>query len=167
MSGYDPNYVRYDYAWFTPGWSAQNPTINYGVDGYVEPGMPADVAMVRLYGSFLEMDTGRSLEGVLRLRVDQILVHGPTGQQVLGGDIKPVRFKKGGFNIWLPATDDPQLSPAFVYHARLTVRGRTQEFEFDLPMADQEVNILSKIYPPTFAQTITDDVGATETVGIN
>lgn len=148
MSGYDPNYVRYDYAWFTPGWSAQNPVINYGVDGYAEPGMPEDVTMVRLYGSFLEMDTGRNLEGVLRLRVDKILTHGPTGQQVLGGAIKPVRFKKGGFSIWLPATDDPQLTPSFVYEARLTVRGVVQEFSFALPAATPEVNILTKIPAP-------------------
>jgi hypothetical protein len=146
----DP-YVRYDYAWNTPGFTAQNAesNVNYGVDGYAEPGMPADVTMVRVYGSFLEMDTGRNLEGMLRLRVDKILTHVTTGQQVMGGALKPVRFKKGGFSIYLPATDDPQLTPEFVYKARLTVRGVVQEFEFELPAATPEVNITSLIPAPT------------------
>jgi hypothetical protein len=145
---YDPAYVRYDYAWQTPGFTAQNPTINYGVDGYAEPGMPTDVSMVRLYGSFLEFDTGRPLEGVLRLRVEKILTHVPTGQQVMAGALKPIRFKKGGFSIWLPATDDPQLSPAFEYEAKLTVRGQPQVFTFTLPAATPEVNITTKIPAP-------------------
>lgn len=143
----DP-YVRYDYAWNTPGWSAQAPVINYGVDGYVEPGMPADVTMVNVYGSFLEMDTGRDLSGVLRLRTDKILTHVPSGRQVMGGALKPIRFNHEGFSILLPATDDPQLTPEFTYHARLTVRGVVQEFDFDLPMAELEVNITSKIPDP-------------------
>jgi hypothetical protein len=136
----DP-YVRYDYAWKTPGWSAQNPVVNYGVDGYVEPGMPADVTMVRLYYSALEMDTGRGLEGVFRVRTDKVLTHVTTGQQVIGGALKPIRFKRDGFSIYLPATDDPQLTPAFTYFARLTVRGVTQEFSFQLPAATPEVNL--------------------------
>lgn len=143
----DP-YVRYDYAWKTPGWTTQNPVINYGVDGYVEPGMPADVTMVNVYGSFLEMDTGRDLEGVLRLRTDKVLTHVPSGRQVMGGALKPIRFRHDGFSIWLPATDDPQLTPEFTYFARLTVRGVVQEFEFDLPAAETEVNITTKIPAP-------------------
>jgi hypothetical protein len=144
----DDPYVRYDYAWKTPGWNVQSPTFTYDEDGYVEPGMPSDVTMVNLYGSFMEMDTGRSLEGVLRLRTDKILTHVPTGRQVMGGAFKPIRFKKDGFSIWLPATDDPQLAPAFDYFARLTVRGVVQEFEFTLPMAELEVNITDKIPAP-------------------
>jgi hypothetical protein len=144
----DP-YVRYDYAWKTPGWNAQTPVINYGVDGYVEPGMPADVTMVNLYGSFMEMDTGRDLEGVLRLRTDKILTHVTTQRQVMGGALKPIRFRAHeGFSIFLPATNDPQLTPAFTYHARLTVRGVVQEFDFTLPMAELTVNITSKIPDP-------------------
>lgn len=146
----DPH-VRYDYAWKTPGFTAQNAesNINYGVDGYIEPGMPADVTMVNLYYSALEMDTGRGLEGVLRLRTNKILTHVPTGRQVMGGALKPIRFRKDGFSIWLPATDDPQLTPAFSYFARLTVRGVKQEFEFTLPMAQTEVNFTTKIPAPT------------------
>lgn len=142
----DP-YVRYDYAWKTPGFTAQNPVINYGVDGYVEPGMPPDVTMIKLFGKFMEMDTGRGLEGVLRLRVDETLTHVPTQTMIPAGVIggRPIRFRKGYFETWLPATDDPQLSPTFKYHARLTVRGDTKEFEFTLPAAQPEVNILSKI----------------------
>lgn len=140
----DP-YVRYDYAWRTPGFTAQNVTINYGVDGYVEPGMPADVTMVNLYGSYMEMDTGRDLEGVLRLRTNKVLTHVPSGRQVMGGALKPIRFKREGFSIWLPATNDPQLTPAFTYFARLTVRGVVQEFTFALPLAETLVNITTKI----------------------
>jgi hypothetical protein len=101
--------------------------------------------MVNLYGSFMEFDTGRDLEGVLRLRTDKILTHVPTGRQVMGGALKPIRFRHDGFSIWLPATDDPQLTPTFTYFARLTVRGVKQEFEFTLPMAELEVNITTKI----------------------
>lgn len=139
----DP-YVRYDYAWNTPGFTAQNPVITSpGPDSPTS--LPADISLVRLYGSWLELDTGRPLEGVLRLRVNKILTHVPTGQQVMGGALKPIRFKKDGFSIYLPATDDPQLTPAFLYQARLTVRGQTQEFEFSLPSLTPEVNITTKI----------------------
>jgi hypothetical protein len=61
------------------------------------------------------------------------------------GAFRAIRFRKGGFSVILPATDDPQLTPAFTYHARLTVRGVTQEFEFSLPSATPEVNITTLI----------------------
>lgn len=140
----DP-YVRYDYAWQTPGWSSQNPVINYGVDGYVDPGMPADVSMVRVFGSFMEMDSGRELSGTLRLRVDRNLLHVPTQRQVMKGALKPIRFRRDGFSIFLPATNDPELTPAFKYEAVLTVRGVKQEFEFSLPLENPDVNITSLI----------------------
>jgi hypothetical protein len=155
----DP-YVRYDYALRTPGFTAQNAeyNINYGPDGYVDPGMPADVTMVNLYGSFLEMDTGRDLEGVLRLRTDKILTHVTTGRQVMGGALKPIRFRHDGFSIWLPATDDPQLTPAFTYFAKLTVRGVVQEFEFALPAAEPLVNISDKVNDSLPEQGVEDIV---------
>lgn len=138
-------HARYDYAWKTSGWTVQNPTVPDNVDSYVDPGMPDDVSTVRLYGSFLEMDTGRGVEGVLRLRVDKILTHVPTGRQVMSGPLRPVRFRASGFSIHLPATDDPQLTPEFLYRARLTVRGVSREFEFGLPAENAEVNITSLI----------------------
>lgn len=139
-------YARYDYAWKTPGFTAQgDPIINYGTDGYAEPGMPPDITMVRLYYSALEMDTGRSLEGMLRLRTDKVLTHVPSGRQVMGGALKPIRFRHDGFSILLPATDDPQLTPEFTYHARLTVRGVVQEFTFTLPSSELEVNLTDKL----------------------
>lgn len=135
-------YARYDYAWNTPGFTVQNPTINAAaVVGYGDPGLPADVSLVRLFGSFLELDTGRGLEGMLRIRVDRILTHVPTGRQVLGGAFRPIRFRADGFSIYLPATDDPQLTPAFTYRARLTIRGQARDYEFSLPAAVPEVNI--------------------------
>jgi hypothetical protein len=143
MSGY----ARYDYAWKTPGWTTQDPVIPAQTDGYVDPGMPADVTMVRLYGSFMEMDTGRPLEGVLRLRVNETVTYGPTQSLVPAGAIggRPIRFRDGFFETWLPATDDPQLSPAFEYVARLTVRGDVYDFTFSLPAAEPDVNIVSKM----------------------
>lgn len=148
MSDGDP-YADYDYAWKTPAWTVQNPIIiGDGINGYINPGLPDDVTLVHVFGSFLEMDTGRGLEGVLRVRVDKILTHVTSGQQVLGGLVRVIRFKRGGFSIYLPATDDPQLTPAFTYAAQLTVRGQTQEFEFSLPKDTLEVNILTKIPAP-------------------
>lgn len=139
----DP-YVRYDYAWQTPGWSAQAPVINYGVDGYVDPGLPADISKVRVYGKFMEMDTGRPLEGTLRLRTSKILTHATTKSQVLPHPQR-IRFRRGEFSIYLAATDDPQLTPSFEYEARLTVSGYTQEFTFTLPASVSEVNVLDLI----------------------
>jgi hypothetical protein len=138
-------YLRYDHAWQTPGWNVQSPTYLGPSDGYADPGLPDDVSMVRVFGEFLELDTGRALGGVLRLWVDTILTHVTTNKQVMPGAWRPIRFRAGGFSIHLPATDDPQLTPAFVYHARLTVRGVTQEFDFSLPAATPEVNIQSLI----------------------
>lgn len=128
----DPYYVRYDYAWTTPGWSAQNPVINYGTNGYVDPGLPEDIARVRVQGRFIELSSGRPLEGVLRLRVRSILTHLPTNQQIIPGAFKPIRFKRGYLDVSLPASNDPQLSPSFVYEARLTVGGTVREFTFEL-----------------------------------
>jgi hypothetical protein len=144
--GAEVNEARYDYAWKTPGWTVQNPVVTtFAADGYVDPGLPADVSLVRVYGSFLEMDSGRSLEGTLRIRTPSIITYVPTGQQVLGGALRVIRFNKSGFSRYLPATDDPQLSPAFQYECRLTVRGVSQEFSFSLPAATPEVNITSLI----------------------
>lgn len=141
----DP-YARYDYAWKTPGWSVQNPVIpGDGSDGYADPGLPDDVSKVRVYGEFLEMGTGRRLEGVLRIRVNETLTYVPTNQQVMAGELYRIRFNKNGFSIYLPATDDPQLTPSFEYVAELTVRGQKQVFSFALPAATPEVNITSLI----------------------
>lgn len=142
----DP-YARYDYAWQTPGWSAQDPVVNYNTDGYVEPGMPSDVTVVKVYGSWLEWGTGRPLEGVVQFRLSNIMVHGPSGQQVMPGVIRR-RFRRDGFVVYLPATDDPQLTPSTTrYQCRLTVAGKVQEFEFALPANSptEGVNILNLI----------------------
>ena len=146
----EDQYARYDYAWKTPGWTTQNPVVTYATDGYVDPGMPSDVSLVRVYGSFMEMDTGRGLEGVLRIRVRETLTHVPTGQVVPAGAVKLVRFRRDGFSLYLPATDDPDLTPAFTYEARLTVRGETKEFTFSLPSVPTEVNIM-ELVPSTDA----------------
>jgi hypothetical protein len=139
-------YVRYDYAWKTPGWSVQNPSLpTTDADGYVDPGLPADISLVRVYYSALEFASGRNLSGVLRLRVDKILTHVPTQTQLFAGGIPVTRFRKDGFSIYLPATDDPQLTPSFLYEARLTVHGKTQEFTFALPAATPEVNLTTLI----------------------
>ena len=139
------SYYPYDYAWKTAGWSVQNPGYVAGSNSYIDPGMPDDVTKVRVYGHFMELDSGRDLEGVLNLRVDKILQYVPTGQQVMTGAFRPIRFNREGFSVYLPATDDPQLTPAFQYIARLTVRGIRQEFTFSLPSATPEVNITDLI----------------------
>lgn len=144
----DP-YARYDHAWKTPGWSVQNPSVNYYVDGYVDPGMPEDVGHVQVFGEFLELNSGRTLGGVLRLRVNKILVHVPSGRQVMPGPFRPIRFNRQGFSISLPATDDPELASQdggpWGYEAVLTVGGRRQEFTFALPEVLGEVSILELI----------------------
>lgn len=137
----DPYYVRYDYAWVTPGWNAQNPVINYGVNGYVDPGLPEDVARVRVVGRFIELPNGRPLEGVLRLRVREILRHAATNQEIIPGSFRPIRFRRGYLDVSLPATNDPALSPAFTYEARLTVGGSVREFTFTLDHEEEEVDI--------------------------
>lgn len=137
----DP-YARFDYAWKTAGWTSQNPTFPEGSAGdYYDPGLPEDVSKVRLYGSYRELDTGRALSGVLRLRVDQVLIYTPTGEEVLSGGFRPIRFRRSGFSVYLPATDDPQLTPEFQYEARLTVRGIVRRYKFSLPAATPEVNL--------------------------
>lgn len=142
----DP-YARYDYAWKTPGWTVQDSGWVSGADGYHDPGLPDDVTKVRVYGEFLEWDSGRPLEGVIRVRANKILTYLPENKQVLPG-VKKVRFKQGGFSIMLPATDDPELVPnGFTYQCTLTVRGTTQEFEFTLPSIPTEVNITDLIPP--------------------
>lgn len=132
-------YSSYDYAWDTPGWTVQNPSFPLA-EGYVVPGMP-EVSLVNVVGTFKEFGSGQGLEGVLRLRVPTTLTHGPTGAVIPAGDIRPVRFKHGILSIWLPATDDPDLTPPFEYEARLTVRGQRTEFTFALPALVPEVNI--------------------------
>lgn len=141
----DP-YARYDYAWKTPGWTVQDPSFPPpAADGYLDPGLPADVSLVRVYGSWMEWNTGRGLEGVVRFRVNDVLTHVPSGQEVMPGETR-LRFRKGGFSIYLPATDDPQLTPnGFEYECRLTVRGITRHFTFTLPAGTPEVNITSLI----------------------
>lgn len=147
MSGYAP----YDYAWDTPGWNAQSPTVPATTDGYVDPGMPADVNTVRIFGKFMEHSTGRALEGTFRVRIKEDLLHVPTGSLIPAGDLRRLRFRRGEFNYILPATDDPQLVAAsggnWVYYARLTVRGTTKEFAFSLPSLPDEVNVFDLLPP--------------------
>lgn len=140
-------YARYDYAWKTPGWNAQDPYIpEPSVDGYLDPGLPTDITYIRVWDDFLEWDSGRGLEGVVTFRVKEVLEHTPTGRTVMPGR-RRLRFRKDGFSINLPATDDPQLTPEFQYECRLTVRGVTREFAFSLPAAtpDGEVRLSTLI----------------------
>ena len=136
-------YANYDYAWRTPGWSVQNPVVPSGnTNGYVDPGLPSDIALVRVFGKWLEMGSGRGLEGVLRVRTMSDLIHTTSGSQIPAGEMPPFKFRADeGLNIYLPATDDPQLIPAFKYHAKLTVRGEKHEFEFSLPASLGSVSI--------------------------
>lgn len=134
MSGTE--YVRYDYAWNTPGWSVQNPSFNNENDLYVAPGLPDDVSVIEvLYEPPMEWDSGRPLEGVLRIKCEEILTHTPTKRQVMPG-VDRIRFRTGrGVRLFLPATDDPELVSAepWKYSGVLTIHGIEQHFEFSLP----------------------------------
>lgn len=138
-------YAPYDYAWKDRGWTVQNPEVVYPINTYLDPGLPSDVSLVRVFGHFQELDSGRGLEGVLRLRTTQNLLHVPTGVQFPASDLRPIRFQADGFSIFLAATDDPDLTPTFTYQARLTVLGNHTDFEFALPSTPSSVNILSLI----------------------
>lgn len=148
MSG---QYSSYDYAWKVPGWSVQNPVVpDSGPDGYVDPGMPEDVPRVRITQVFEEMGSGRPLEGVLRVRTRQPLVHEVSGAYYPAGHLLRVRFNRyRPLDVYLPATDSTTLhtrdNAPWKYHALLTVRGEQQEFEFSLPEASPAVNILDLI----------------------
>lgn len=135
-------HARYDYAWRTPGFTVQNPTIIYdNVNGYWSPGLPADVSKVKVFGNFLDLMTGRPLEGHLTVRASTVLHYTPTGAQVMPG-VEKLRFIKGYFEVTLPATDDAQLTPNnFKYWFRLRVQETTQEFEALLPATPAEVDI--------------------------
>jgi hypothetical protein len=154
MSDLD-TYARYDYAWQQAGWTAQNPGYVISGDTYHDPGLPADVSKVVLFGEFLDFVTGRPLEGVLTLRTSQRLTYIPTNTPVMPG-VRKIRFNRGGFSLVLPATDDPQLTPEYLYQAKLTVAGHSVEFQFTLPAADVEVNINDLIPNPTGSLVIED-----------
>lgn len=141
-------YVRYDYAWKTPGWSVQNPTFNQVPDGYTDPGLPDDVDKVHLYGEFMDWETGRPLEGYLEIRCFDELTYVTTNTRVMPG-VKKIRFNRGGFDIVLPATDSDNLVPEFTYRARLTVAGKTNAFQFELLTLDDPVNINDLLPAPT------------------
>jgi hypothetical protein len=136
-------YARYDYAWKYRGWNVQNPVIpTSAYDPTINTGFPDDVSQVRVFGQWIEMDSGNGLEGVLRVWLPEDLVHVPSGSVVPAGQLPLVRFRSNeGLSFYLPATDDPQLTPTFTYHARLTVRGDVHEFDFALPSSLGEVNI--------------------------
>ena len=142
-------YARYDYAWQTPGWSAQNPVVPApAANGYLDPGLPSDVSLVRVYGKFMEMATGRDLEGVFRVRSKFPLLHVPSGSYLPSGEIMRRRFTMyRPLDVYLPATDDPQLVAEGQWHydAILTVRGKQTAFAFDLPAGLGEVNIVDLV----------------------
>lgn len=138
-------YAPYDYAWKTRGWSVQNPGYTETSNTYEDPGLPDDVPRVSVFGSFLDGDTGRGLEGVLRVRTSRVLTHQATGSQVLPG-VRRVRFQQDGFTINLPATGTAALgSEPWTYQAILTVNGIHQQFEFSLPSSPSSVNIVNLI----------------------
>jgi hypothetical protein len=155
-------YARYDYAWKTPGWSVQNPVVPPAAyDGYVEPGLPEGLQLVRLfYEAPLELTSGRAVEGVLRIRSKQILVHTPTGKQILPRVITK-RFRAGyGIELFLPATDDPDLFPnGWTYEGSLRVLGTTQEFAFELPGIPTEANLALLVDTSPVVGTEGDIVG--------
>lgn len=142
------SYVRYDYAWQTPGWSAQNPVIpTTSGDSYADPGLPADVSLVRLFGNFAEVGTGRPLEGVLRLRTNADLLHVPTSTLYPRGEILRRRFTRyRPLDIMIAATDDPDLTAeggTWEYEAHLQVRGKRYNFKFAAPAAGTELDIVT------------------------
>lgn len=139
-------YVRYDYAWKTPGWTVQNPSFPVvSPDTFYDPGLPVDVSTVRVFGNFIDWKTGRALEGTLSVRTSKVLTYQPTQTLVFPG-VVTMRFTKGEVSILLPATDDPQLTPNdWTYHFRLTVQGVVQEFEASIAAALGEVNVVDLI----------------------
>jgi hypothetical protein len=140
-------HARYDYAWKQPGFTVQNPTINYdqSLNGYWNPGLPDDVSKVRVFGKFLDLMTGRTLAGHLTVRASTTLTYTPTGAQVMPS-VEKLRFIKGYFSLYLPATDDLQLIPnGWKYYFRLRVQETTQEFEASLPSSPADVDIRTLI----------------------
>jgi hypothetical protein len=141
----EPWYARYDYAWNTPAWTAQNPVIS-GIpgDGAVGYAWPEDVSKVTVALKRLDGQTSRGLEGVLRIRVEDQLVYATTGERVQPW-VRTIRFKPNGVLLTLPATDDPTLAKpgggSWTYHARVTAGGYTDEFEFSLPYTASVVNL--------------------------
>lgn len=141
-------YAPYDYAWKTSGWTVQNPAYTPSVNTYVDPGLPTDVSKVRVFGTFLDLNSGLPQDGVFRVKARTSnggpLKHIPSGSLVFPHSF-PLRFTQGAFSLLLPATDDPDLTPAFVYDARLTVAGRTTEFTFSLPASVPEKSVFDLI----------------------
>jgi hypothetical protein len=135
-------FARYDYAWKTPGWTVQNPTITMETpSGYWDPGLPDDVSKVLVLGRFLDLMTGRALEGHLSVRASEVLTYTPTGSLVLPA-VEGLRFRDGDLSLTLPATDDAQLTPnGWKYHFRLRVQENTFDWEAELPSSPSPVDI--------------------------
>lgn len=149
------DYSRYDYAWKTPGWNVQNPVFPVVTDPHSEPGLPSDIAKVRVHGHFRDGSTGRNLQGVLRVRNKKFRTHIPTQTRLSPTNIREKFI--GDFEIWLPATDDDDLTPNGVpYEAVLTVAGYTEVFSFLLPTALDSVNILTLLPQSTGGIDIID-----------
>lgn len=141
----EPWYARYDYAWNTPGWTAQNPLIAGSPgDGSVDYGWPEDVGKVQVALKRLDGQTSRGLEGVLRIRVKDQLLYATTGERVQPWT-RTIRFKPNGVLLSLPCTDDPTLAlpdgGEWTYSARVTAGGYADEFEFSLPYTASVVNL--------------------------
>lgn len=145
----EPWYARYDYAWNTPGWTAQNPAVSgpgtLGPDNF---GWPEDVNSVQVALRRLDGQTGRGLEGVLTIRVKDVLVYATTGERVEPW-VRTIRFRPNGVVLTLPATDDPTLAKpgggTWTYLARVTAAGYHDEFEFALPATTDVVNLDSLV----------------------
>lgn len=140
------HYEPYDYAWKTPGWNVQNPTLPAlpgGISG--DPGLPDDVAKVLVVGTFEDPFTGRGLEGLLEWRTTDILLYTTTDTEVMPS-VRSVRFTDASpLSVLLPATDDPQLTTTnpdgWKYMFRLTVQGITRTGISALPTSADPVDI--------------------------
>lgn len=124
-------------AWYTPGWSVQNPSYpqNPTAGNALETNLPESLKYISVVGTFFHSDSAPQTGYVSFNPSTNLTFHdATTGQYIrLTGDYQKKYLNKGQLQIDLLATDNPNVLPSdFTYHVKENWMGG-REYDIKVP----------------------------------
>lgn len=132
-SYFDPYNPDPSNPWWIPGWTSQNkipPATTYPPTA---PVFPTDIPLRNVVATYLDMDTGITIQGSILVRPNATYRDTASGDTILP-HVRRYGIVNGVLNIELPSSDSTALDASFTYTVREAIPSGRQ-FAISVPSA--------------------------------
>lgn len=134
VSNYDPYNPDPNNPWWIPGWTVQNrPPVGTVTPPPAAPDFPADIPMINVVATYLNLDTGDPVQGSILVRPNATYTDTASGDTILPR-VRRYGIVNGVLDINLPSSDSTALEEPFTYTVREAIPGGRQ-FAINVPSA--------------------------------